>query len=424
MKQLFYFIWIFIILSLTFLGSCKKSDQYYPNKLVDTMTQIYKMGFDTVGIIDMGDYYLVAGDIGIKKTSLNTMKRQVYYNSTIGASKVALENQNNITVRIDETVPTDGSNYDYHTAVIMAIEQWNNLGSNIHFNLVSTPTADITIRAFDIFLPSGDPYYDLAAQIDDLPKNGYPASTISINTTCTLDINTDEKKKLIIVHELGHTVNLAHTQDYNQFYTTKIGISPDDDASSVFNAGIAGKVLSDFSIWDMYAILYLYPGSYSSEEKNGTFTRNNCGSGYVGSTVTYTVPAGRYTSTISQANADIKAILDVNTNGQSFANTNGTCIPAPYINVIVTNPNPNQGYMPSVNFYDRITGQNVFYKTFYSSYGSMNVLPDIYNLHITQTNSKPFTVSISGYPTKTGQTVIYDNVTVHNYFPTITIDNR
>ena len=57
-----------------------------------------------------------------------------------------------------------------------------------------------------------------------------------------------------------------------------------------------------------------------------TFTRNNCGPGYAGSQVTYTVPANTHSSTISQADADSKAQADIIANGQNYANTNGTCI--------------------------------------------------------------------------------------------------
>ncbi|WP_099711038.1 DUF5977 domain-containing protein [Flavobacterium sp. 9] len=65
--------------------------------------------------------------------------------------------------------------------------------------------------------------------------------------------------------------------------------------------------------------------TYSSIVKSGSFTKNNCASGGVGSVVVYTVPAGRYTSTTSQAAADALAQTDVNTNGQTNANTNGIC---------------------------------------------------------------------------------------------------
>jgi len=61
--------------------------------------------------------------------------------------------------------------------------------------------------------------------------------------------------------------------------------------------------------------------------ESGNFTRNNCGTGYAGGTVTYTVAANTYSSTISQADANQKAINDVNANGQNYANTNGTCTP-------------------------------------------------------------------------------------------------
>lgn len=51
-----------------------------------------------------------------------------------------------------------------------------------------------------------------------------------------------------------------------------------------------------------------------------------CGSGYTpGPTVTYLVPAGLYTSSISQADADNQAQTDLNNNGQNYANTYGTC---------------------------------------------------------------------------------------------------
>jgi YD repeat-containing protein len=64
---------------------------------------------------------------------------------------------------------------------------------------------------------------------------------------------------------------------------------------------------------------------YNSVSKSGTFTRNNCGTNGTGSSVIYTVTAGTYTSTISQSDADQKAQNDINTNGQAYANANGTC---------------------------------------------------------------------------------------------------
>ena len=64
---------------------------------------------------------------------------------------------------------------------------------------------------------------------------------------------------------------------------------------------------------------------YRSVQKSGSATRNNCGSGCTGSSVTYTVEAGKYTSCVSQADADNQAQTDVNNNKQSYANSHGEC---------------------------------------------------------------------------------------------------
>ncbi|MBP1225009.1 fibronectin type III domain-containing protein [Flavobacterium sp. 1355] len=71
---------------------------------------------------------------------------------------------------------------------------------------------------------------------------------------------------------------------------------------------------------------------YKNAFKSTTFTKQSCAVGYKGSTYTYTVPAGIYASTISQADADNQANTEVTAHGQNFVNANGTCIliiPAP-----------------------------------------------------------------------------------------------
>jgi hypothetical protein len=67
------------------------------------------------------------------------------------------------------------------------------------------------------------------------------------------------------------------------------------------------------------------PSVYYSAAYSKSFTRNNCSTGYQGTSVVYSIPAGHNTSTVSQAAADQAAINYVNANGQNYANTNGTC---------------------------------------------------------------------------------------------------
>jgi len=68
------------------------------------------------------------------------------------------------------------------------------------------------------------------------------------------------------------------------------------------------------------------PTIFYNVQKSQAFTKNNCGAGYQGSSVTYTVAAAKYSSTISQADADSKATADITANGQNYANVNGTCL--------------------------------------------------------------------------------------------------
>jgi hypothetical protein len=64
---------------------------------------------------------------------------------------------------------------------------------------------------------------------------------------------------------------------------------------------------------------------YYNSAKSQTFTKNNCAPGSVGSNVVYSVTANKYKSTVSQADADQKAQNEIDTNGQAYANANGTC---------------------------------------------------------------------------------------------------
>lgn len=56
------------------------------------------------------------------------------------------------------------------------------------------------------------------------------------------------------------------------------------------------------------------------------YIKNDCPSGVQGSWVSYEVLAGKHTSTLSQADADQKALDDMNANGQANANAKGWCV--------------------------------------------------------------------------------------------------
>jgi Family of unknown function (DUF5977) len=67
---------------------------------------------------------------------------------------------------------------------------------------------------------------------------------------------------------------------------------------------------------------------YGNTAQSAQFTKEDCDIGYIGTTITYTVPANQYYSTVSQAAANAMAMATVNANGQAYANApdNATCV--------------------------------------------------------------------------------------------------
>jgi hypothetical protein len=67
------------------------------------------------------------------------------------------------------------------------------------------------------------------------------------------------------------------------------------------------------------------PAIFYNAAVSVNFTKNDCNPGYHGSVVPYAVPAQKYSSPISQEDADQQAADEIATFGQSNANDNGTC---------------------------------------------------------------------------------------------------
>ena len=80
----------------------------------------------------------------------------------------------------------------------------------------------------------------------------------------------------------------------------------------------------------------------------------SCSPGYIGTYVTYPVPAGKYSSYISQLAANQLAINDVNANGQAYANNpanGGTCAVAETVTYT-----DSRAFQYSVRFTNNSTG--------------------------------------------------------------------
>ena len=67
------------------------------------------------------------------------------------------------------------------------------------------------------------------------------------------------------------------------------------------------------------------PAIFNSVVYSEPAIRNNCSTGYAGTSIVLTATAGQFTSSTSQADADSQAVTWVQTNKQSNANTYGAC---------------------------------------------------------------------------------------------------
>ena len=185
----------------------------------------------------------------------------------------------------------------------------------------------------------------------------------------------------ILIGGMGYswtTYKTVRGQDTHSINTNPLFVSSTDyklqSTSSAINAGVNVGLTSDYlknalvGPPDIGANEYIGsnppPAFYYNSQITAVATKNDCGPGYTGTTVTYTVPAKKYSSSISQVDADNKALEDLNVNKQANANANGTCTIAsqttsqagpPYFNtqisVSVTKNDCGTGYTGSTIIY-------------------------------------------------------------------------
>ena len=149
-----------------------------------------------------------------------------------------------------------------------------------------------------------------------------------------------------------------------------------------------------------YAYNYSSP-KFLSAYINGTFTRNDCGIGYLGSNVSITIPAGAYASYTNQLDADAQA-----TNaGQLMANQQGSCTVVESIPISI-----QANMLVTVTFKQGSTV--VAEQTFSNTGGTMYVPPGTYTVIVLQKNGVSHNVTITGYTTQTGTTATFTNVTL------------
>lgn len=132
--------------------------------------------------------------------------------------------------------------------------------------------------------------------------------------------------------------NLSYDQSYSaesnlpSKFTFKISNSIDKDITVTlfFNCNIINSNTGNTSSFQKSITITVKPTApvqttFYNVALSKAFVKNNCSSATIGSSVTYTVPANKYSGS-TQADADSKAQNEINANGQNYANANGQCL--------------------------------------------------------------------------------------------------
>lgn len=228
------------------------SDQVLIQRLIE-------MGYRSDMIETFKDYFVVEGDILIPKSSLVT---------PVDKSSTGLKGGPQFQWRDPAWVPapdqpTPGSRWitvhndpsmaGWADAAQSAIYEWNAAtNERIHFFMTQSLPADIILIA-DADLPG-----DICAA-GRTPSGGAPGNRVRINPAH--DTLTFADKKLMMVHELGHTLGFRHTDVPTlpgEDEATRIGNTPLTDGASVMNTGLCGTDWAGFSDGDYWAIRTLW----------------------------------------------------------------------------------------------------------------------------------------------------------------------
>lgn len=161
-------------------------------------------------------------------------------------------------------------------------------------------------------------------------SSGYTALAIYLKSNEDIDASSE----LLLIEALDNFRKNPVLTNYNittYTYNPLIGvtsITPPSGIRETYTYDLANRLEKVVDINDKILKEYKYnnaPTTYYNVSKSQPFTKNNCASGMISSSITYTVPEGKHLSTISQADADQKALDDININGQNYANSNLTC---------------------------------------------------------------------------------------------------
>lgn len=224
---------------------CDPIPKGHPDR--DGLEAIDALGLCGSSAVDVGDGYVVEGDIFIARSTL--ADKQARHSSLVSTANIR-----DVTIRVDSDMPNDGGDDDWHAAIQQAIADWNAVPFNL-VRLVPTTSTEADITITSSFLED-----DVLAR-SDWPSGGEAGRFIQINLSFENNWPlTEEQKHRNALHEIGHAIGLRHTNwaTYNESGASNIPGTPTSDPESVMNQGQWSNS-TGLTANDRLAIRLVYP---------------------------------------------------------------------------------------------------------------------------------------------------------------------
>lgn len=229
MKKLFFFL-----IASASIVACNKEDAKSGNASsnisTETLAKIQALHFSTASVRKVTEGYLVEGDILLTEENLAQQP-------SFSLLRVGDEEQyrtTNLVTKLPRTIKIIIKNLGaaYVSGTDTAIARYNALNLQLHFQRITSGTADITIQGANQ-APSGG-YITLGSS--GFPSNGNPYYRIFLNTNPAAYGSNPNVLYVgsVIQHEVGHCIGFRHTDYMNRAYSC--GGTPTNEGASNIGA--------------------------------------------------------------------------------------------------------------------------------------------------------------------------------------------
>jgi hypothetical protein len=220
----------------TFTISCKKNEPALSSEVSpEVLAKINDMGFNNQNVHKWDGGYLVEGDIFISEEDLGIASTS----TNLRIAEVEQYRTNNLVKNLPRTITVKVTNLPtvYLNAADEAINRYNAQNLQLHFQRITSGTAEITVDGF-YQGPSGG--FITLGSAGFPTKNGNPYKTIKLNTHPQAYGENPDLLYVasVIQHEMGHCIGFRHTDYMDRAYSCGSGGS--EGASNIGAVHIPG----------------------------------------------------------------------------------------------------------------------------------------------------------------------------------------